>query len=310
MKKLLFITAIFLAFYSCDKIRYPNQRPPAVYNCVDSLTRVTKNNFTISNTRKVLLEDFTGHLCPNCPGAADIAEHLLETHGNRLVVIANHVTTTYARPRGDSLYKEDFRNPISNEWDSPTNFAISNSGLPNGMVNRMKPFAQGQSAWSSLVSTALNKPQVARLDVSTAYDTKSHYLTVKVKTTFLTSLSNNVNLVIALTQDSIVSDQQDNSPPPDAEIDPEDPIRRLNYRFDHIVFGSMNGAWGNQVKAAPIAANDTATINNECFLLEKCFFKSETKPSVCLNDRHVNVVAFIYDTDSKEILQVEKVKIR
>jgi hypothetical protein len=314
MKNFLAFFLLIMAIVACDKVKHPDQRPPVVYHCTDSATTVVNTNTLISNFRKVLVEDYTGHRCPNCPPAAVKAEDLISTYHNSVVVIANHVTKQFAAPQfGDSLYKEDFRNPTSTVWDEPKNFAISASGLPKGMVNRQKPYAQSINAWASLVPQILSKPQSAKMEMVTMYDTKSHYLTVKVKTTFKTSLANNVNLMIVLTQDSIVSDQEDNSPPADADIDPFDPIRRINYRFDHIVIGSVNdptGGWGQLVKAAPIAANDTVTILNECFLVEKCFFNKGSKPPVCINDRHVNVVAFVYDVLTNEVLQVEKLPIR
>ena len=71
-----FYILIFLGLLlvSCDKIETPNQKPPAVYNCISPLTQIVKTNTTTSNFRKVLLEDYTGHTCPNCPRAAESAE--------------------------------------------------------------------------------------------------------------------------------------------------------------------------------------------------------------------------------------------
>jgi len=53
--------------------------------------------------------------------------------------------------------------------------------------------------------------------------------------------------------------------------------------------------------------NDTLTIQNSCYLLKKCFTLAK---DVCLNDKKINIVAFAYDVSTKEILQVEKLKIR
>jgi len=41
-----------------------------------------------TNVRKVLLEDYTGQKCPNCPEAAEVAHSLLEIYGEQVVVIA------------------------------------------------------------------------------------------------------------------------------------------------------------------------------------------------------------------------------
>jgi hypothetical protein len=272
-------------------------------------------NTATSNYRKVLIEDYTGHCCPNCPPAGLEAEEIeAATHGG-VVVIANHVTYTFARPRSDTNYKEDFRNPTSDAWDDKSSgFGISLSGLPKGMVNRMdyttSTHPKGYSSWSSLANQQLAKPQVAKLDLTTWYDPVSHYVSIKVKTTFKATLPNPVNISVVLTQDSIVSDQQDNSPPANAQLDPDDPIRRLNYRFDNINLGSLNGTWGELVSSTPLN-KDTVTKFYGCNLVDKCYFKGSAKTSaVCVNDNYVNVVAFVYDVTTREVLQVEKLRIK
>jgi len=317
MKKTIVFNFFILAFVftKCDKIKHPDQRPPKVYHCIDTLFQVVKTNTATSNFRKVLLEDYTGHHCQNCPRAAEAAESLTAQYGNKLVVIANHVSIDFAQPNRDpngTICKEDFRNDASTAWDDKNSpgMGFSNAGLPQGTVNRIgiPNFPQVHTKWPGLVNTAISKPQVARLDVTTYYDTVNHYLSTKVKTTFKTPLTNNVNLIIVLTQDSIRGCQKDGKPPAGSVMSTEDASYRTNYRFDNIVIESINGTWGQLVKAAPIAINDTLTLSTSCFLLNKCF---ETTPfKACVNDNYVNLIAFIYDVTTYEVLQVEKLKIK
>jgi hypothetical protein len=303
---------LLITVVSCDKIKNPNKKPAAVYNCIDTLTQVVRTNTATSGFKKVLLEDYTGHYCQNCPRAAEAAEALETTYGNKLVVIANHVSTNFAQPNpnpNDTTYKVDFRNAASTAWDVQYGMSFP-AGLPQGAVNRMGSpnYAQAYSKWSSSVSTALQTSQVAKLDVTSYYDTLKHYITVRVKTTFLTALTNNVNLSVLLTQDSLKGEQKDGQPPPGAQVSPVDPSMRVNYRFDNVVIGSINDPLGQLVKAGPIAAKDTVTSTNTCYLLGKCF---ETIPrKVCVNDKYVNLVAFIFDATTNEVLQVEKLRIK
>ena len=204
MKKIvLLIFTLLIIIVSCDKVKNPDQRPPQVYHCIDTLHQVIKTlvHTSTTNQRNVLIEDYTGHKCPNCPRAGITAEKLLEQYPGRVVVIANHVTGIYADPSRDSTdkYKENFRNPASDEWDTKDKgFSISGAGLPQGMINRISNpyFPQSDTKWPSLVSVALTQPALAKLDIKTYYDTISHYLSVKVKTTFLNALTNNVNVII------------------------------------------------------------------------------------------------------------------
>ena len=67
-------------------------------------------------TQKVLLEDFTGQFCGNCPAAGIMAHTLKQQYGERLVVLEAHVTTYFAGPKADPKYATDFRVPqVSDE---------------------------------------------------------------------------------------------------------------------------------------------------------------------------------------------------
>ena len=299
MKNKFFIALLVLSVAACDKVKHPNEAPPPPLCTLNSPIIKTNSN---NNFRKVLVEDYTGHTCGFCPRAARRAEGLVASNGDKVVVIANHVSETFAKPEFDTLYREDFRNEVSTAWD--VFFNMSGSGLPKGGVNRStSPYAQGDAAWPSLVATQLAKPQTAKLDITSMYDPIQHLLNVKVKTTFLQAFSEQIMISVLLTQDSIIGDQKDYVPPAGVVVEPPDV--RPDYLFEHLVIGSMNGVWGQVVKKSP-AVNDTATVSNECFLLEKCYFKN----IVCTDDKHVNVVAFVYNNDTKEVLQVEKLKIR
>jgi hypothetical protein len=309
MKFKLTFTVLFVAFFvaSCDKVQHPNPHEFDNQDCKQN-NPILKNNFTVSSYRKILVEDYTGHYCGNCPTAAVKAESLIATYGSSVVVLANHVSDQFAKPNRDTSstkFVEDFRNEASTEWDAT--FGMSSAGLPKGAINRIqKPtYPQNPGVWSSLVPIELAKPQSVKLDVSTSYDPGKRILDVKVKSTFLANIAADVYVNFVLTQDSIISDQKDYALPASQALDPEDPDRRINYRFDHIVVKSLNGTWGDLLKKSP-AVGDTASISRTCFSVNKCFYKS----LICINDKQMSLVVFAYNSTTKEILQVEKIKIR
>ena len=303
MKNLFAFFICILIFTSCDKVppRVPLPRPDCV---LDSSTLVVKSNTLTSNTRKVLIEDYTGHICGNCPPAAAKAEELVKNYNGRVILIANHVSNTFAAPK-KTEYIEDFRDPASDEWDVFLN--MSGAGLPKGTVNRQLidgKYPQNFSAWEGQVLSEINKPQSVKLDITTAYDPSQKLLNIKVFTTFLSAYASNVNIQMVLTQDGIVADQKDYVPPPGVQV--VEGGKRPDYEFNHIMVKSLNGTWGQLLKAAPIATKDTLTIKKDCNLSGKCFYKDE----VCTNDEEMTLVVFAYNETTKEVLQVEKVKIR
>jgi len=266
---------------------------------------------------KVLIEDYTGQKCPNCPPAAEAADAIQHNNPNNVVIIASHVFDVFARPNQDTTstsFRNDFRNSVSTEWASSAYFKIPS--LPNGVVNRKgnPNYTVSFTQWASLVNTEKALPQSVRLNVKSYYDTLKHYLSVNVKATFLKTFENNVNVVMVLTQDSIVGDQYDaRSNVYMDDRDPKHPQRRLHYKFDHIVIDVINGAPGQTIKAGPINIADTASASASCYLLNKCFgTKIVTNPYIplCVADKYVNLVVFVYDLSTNEVLQVEKLRIK
>ncbi len=89
---------ISFSFMACDKVEAPY-----------------KEEKEIKVNRKVLLEDFTGHKCVNCPNAHDIAHDLQELYGeDNLIVIATHAGFFSTPSSGDFAY--DFRTEAGPEW--------------------------------------------------------------------------------------------------------------------------------------------------------------------------------------------------
>jgi hypothetical protein len=298
-----FIPALIaLLFSACDKVKSPCVNCVTVTHCVDSATAIVKTNSLTSSFRKVLLEDYTGHTCGNCPRAAEKAEAMAAIYKDSVVIIACHVSNQFAAPVTETHYKEDFRDATGTDWD--IFLGMSSAGLPKGSVNRSLPFPQSPNNWASLVPAALHQPQSVKLDIKTYYDPASKYLNVEVKSKFLKAFTGDVKLVLVLTQDSLKGEQKDYNPPAGVEVE-TDGETRPDYEFDHLLIGSINGTWGQLVKSSP-AVNDTASVRTNCYLLSKCFFQS----SVCVNDKYVNLVAFVYSETTKEILQAEKLRIK
>jgi len=104
---------------SCDEIAPPYKQSGGVV--------------VVTGEQKVLIEDFTGFRCGNCPAASEIANNLYKAYKGKVIVLGIHSGPTFASPRG-KLYAEDFRTSVGEELF--TTFLGANGGQPNGMVNR------------------------------------------------------------------------------------------------------------------------------------------------------------------------------
>jgi hypothetical protein len=282
---------LFVGFNSCDKVKQPTiVKATAVGSNFDSV-----NNSAVAGFKKTLLEDYTGHKCGNCPAAARLASSLTAQYQSSLVVIAVHAGF-FAKTSGGTVtpFTDSYTCTVGNDWDATSGFGVSTAGNPNGMVNR-KVYPGftlvHKDTWATTVGLAQSDPFVVRLDLASAYDKSARALNVTSKLTFLQAYPNNVKLQLVLTEDSIIGPQLDYSQTPEDYVP--------DYEFEHMLRDAVNGSWGEVAKAGPIAALSTATITNSNFAVSSAF-----------NDRHLYLVAFLYDETTKVVLQVEKIKIR
>jgi hypothetical protein len=281
-------------FFSCDKIKDPIVKKPEVVGS----NFVTKNNAAVSNFKKILLEDYTGMRCPNCPDAATTASNLLAANSTDLVVISVHAGG-FAKPFGNFI-NQDFRTDAGDTWNGTQGFSIPSN--PNGIINRTNYASNGlivlQTKWSSIVDLAKLDPMVVKLDVTTNYDTVVGALNVDVKATFKASCPK-LMISIVLIEDGITGLQDNRG------VETED------YEFKEMLRGAVNGDWGVPLTTTTKAANDTVGYSFKNFNVKGMKYTKVTpNKNIVVNDKNVTVIVFVYKTDTREVVQAEKIKLR
>jgi thiol-disulfide isomerase/thioredoxin len=241
------------------------------------------------NVRKVLVEDYTGHTCGNCPYAADVLKDLECEWGDRVVPLAVHVGF-FAEPQNypDGSYSTNFRTPAGNQWN--TEFGNSAQGLPNGLINRRQEggsFPQSYTVWQAQVANLLAVPADATMSMTNTYSEGSRTVNTSIDITAINDLNSGpYNVIVCLTEDSVVDWQKDYDPELEDENVPD-------YVHMHVLRDNFNGTWGDQVGSGNIASG---TVENMSVSLT---IDQEWDENNC------NVVAFIYRTDNKEVIQAE-----
>ena len=251
---------------------------------------VVKSVFADTTKRSVLMEDYTGHLCVNCAPAGKIASTIQELYEGQVFVIAVHAGS-FARPNPVSYapyLAADYRCPAGNDWFGYSGFNID--GNPKGMVNR-RPFkgniSFGTSEWNQAVQVAVGLPKVAVMTVHNTFNSQTRVLNSKVDVKFLLSHTGKVNLTVCILEDSIYGGQL-NIIPPDST-----PIIK-NFRFMHMLRGSLNGSFGEEIAVNP-ASDDLITKS----------YTFDFSPTSWIPE-HCSVIAFISDGDTKEVLHLAK----
>ncbi|MBK9291727.1 MAG: Omp28 family outer membrane lipoprotein [Bacteroidetes bacterium] len=268
---ILFVLLAAIIGSGCDHIEPPYKQQSGQVGTAD---------------RKVLLEDFTGHTCVNCPTAALIAHNLKTLYGDRLIVMAVHAGY-FARPQS-APFDADYRSQAGEAWDQF--FNISANGNPNALINRQKNntyWHYPPGSWSTKVSEAMQSEAHAKIELNTSYEASTRKLGITAKTTFLTRLQGNFRLQVCLVEDSLVSAQRNNDP--NAGTTPV--ISQYVHR--HVLREAVNGIWGEQILSNP-EAGYSATKSYQLNL------------PAGYNAQHCAVIVFVYDAETYEVLQVEE----
>ena len=117
---------LLISIFSCDKIEsplpeeygkfdwslYPGDPIDYSYDLVNPETNWGPNN----NPKSILLEDYTGHKCTNCPAAAQIAKDLEDDSSKNVIVASVHASQDGAFQATDNLFTNNYETEAGNEY--------------------------------------------------------------------------------------------------------------------------------------------------------------------------------------------------
>ncbi|MGE5317292.1 MAG: Omp28-related outer membrane protein, partial [Chloroflexota bacterium] len=138
------------------------------------------------------------------------------------------------------------------------------------------------------IASALNDPLLLDIVINNTYTTSSRSLTTNISIKFMEEVDRNLKLVVVLTEDGIIAPQKNNN----AETGPVPII--FDYVHNHMLRAVINGTWGNEISTSGNPISGTVEKSLTYTLDDKLI------PENC------TVVAFIYDVDTKEVLQVNQ----
>ena len=277
----IYIISIFLLIFlisSCDEINN---------------YRKTKTTTTSEKAiRKILLEKFTGAKCGNCPAAEKVADDLIKTNPNRIVLVELH-TGVFAKP-DKSKYTYDFRTVFGTELDDK--FAASVVGHPNGMINRTEfngKIILKKEEWGNAVDFFIDSLPAMKMNLTAYYNQANKNIDIYIDITYLKKSDSTNALSVYLTEDSIVKPQTDYS---------QDPSDIMNYVHNNVLRVALNGTWGDLISTKPITEGSIVTRHFNYRIPDGSDWKIENLKFVAFihNDKTVNGKQ-IY-----EVLQVEE----
>ena len=265
MKKLSLIlaAAMIFVFMGCDKIEEP----------------LKPINITTTG-KTVLVKDFTGARCVNCPAAAETAHELQHRLGEDHVFIMSVHAGSLAQPTGQF---PDFLTNEGTEWynNNTSNplFTIDHVSLTEGSTLYVEQI-------DTPVADALAEPQTFDVSIVNVYDTTSRELKVESEVKAIEEVSGDFYVTVCLLEDSIVGWQLMAS--------------GLNreYVFRNVFRGTLNGASGELFGNGDVVANT-----------EKRFSHTMALDSI-YNAEQCYSLTYVYDKTDGKIMQTAIKKIK
>ncbi|MFT4601194.1 MAG: hypothetical protein ACI857_001372 [Arenicella sp.] len=302
--KILFAFALLsMITISCDKVTNP------IKPAVDLDTNLFPGNWAADypvitwtanpNTdRNVLIEDYTGHRCPNCPAAATIASDLETADPTRIFVASLH-----AAPGGTSSFQDtspdcgepsnpedkyctEFFNDVVIAYGTEFQSGFGFFANPQGAVSREVPDGSSMFSLSSQWGTRAND-LIAANDLKINIQSQINYypstngLFLHTETEMLEDLGNSYNLVVYLIEDKVTDWQDDNG------------TALEDYKHHNVLRGCIDGLpWGRTLNGTTSGSKNYLDYTYEL-------------PAGKTNDDY-HLLIYAYDQSTYEILQVIK----
>lgn len=277
---------LILSGISCDKIEPPFEEKN---NSADTITcPVPQFSAVVKAAKNVLLEEFTGFRCGNCPAGHRILDSLSEVYKDKLISYSIHAGF-FSVPIPGSVFTYDFRTSVGNEIDGK--FKATKVGTPNAIVSRSShdgTLILEPGRWNDAIAGNLQKPAEAAADIITIYDEASGKVCVHSRITALEEISRQLNLTLYVVEDSVYQWQEDYNREPQ-EIE--------NYVHRNVLRGAITGTWG-------------VALNNSVFHKDNSIIKSFVYyPSESWNKSRIYIIGFVTDIETGEVIQAAKSKI-
>lgn len=222
--------------------------------------------------KRVLIEDFTGQRCVNCPNASEMIESLQEQYGAENVIAVG----IHSGPFSKTVTGATF--PL---WTETGDYYFNSWGIdaqPTGVIDR-KTVSSTYQSWGTIVRDALQASAPLTLDATTSYDEATRTVTINVNAKGVLDVTGKLQLW--LTEDNITNIQY----MPDGSVN-------TKYVHNHVFRTAVNGQDGEDFS---IAWDEEKTVTSTYVLDED--WKAE----------NMSVVAFVYNNSG--VQQVVKVPV-
>lgn len=258
------LAACMTGFVSCDVID-ENDR------------YIEVENGGSDKVQRLLIEEFTGHRCVNCPDGAAIVHDIQEYYPGRVVVVGIHAGML-AMPLGE-FSDQNFITPEGMTYYNT--FGVQ--GNPAAMLNRSRFTGEDwairtKEKWMTYSISELEKEPCCEVTPTVTYDAATREVSITTEVEAYSNMPANLNLQVLVVESNIVGKQ----------LKPGDVVDE-EYVHNHVLRKAVNDTWGESIVS--LVEGEKATYTSSVTLDEKWVAEN------------CHIVVFVYENDTKHVLQ-------
>ena len=249
-----------------------------------------------TDPHNILVEDFTGQGCSNCPAAHETLRKLDSVNSGRLNIVGLYIQN-FSQTTPPTGAKYDFRDSTASDIGTTVYGGIGSmpiAGIDRIPVSGSTLIYQGN--WSSTITNQMAIQDSLNLKVTSGYDTTTGYDTITATITYTQPVSSSHNLSIVIVEDSMVDIQ---------EYPAFDPVYPSgfdnNYVFTNVFRAMVSSAPFGDPVLASMVSKEAGRVYRHTYIYK-------LKPGVIPS--HCRVIAFVSNTSDKHIIQSCQTKLK
>lgn len=245
--------------------------------------------------RVVLVEEFTGASCTNCPAGHVVVSNILANNPKRVVAVAYHtfIPGTIFQPvkEGGHESKYDFR---TNEGTDIGVNIFSVTGIPTAGVDRVKTGGTrlvDRPEWVNQVNQRLAVPAPVNIHLSSVYNASNNEATVTIKVAYTAAVSKKNTLTFGVIESKIIDAQLFFSG------------AQMDYEHNHVLRKLLTPLYYG------VGIKDDITSKQPGFVYEYTY---TFEPDAAWKLENCQIIAYVAnnEADDKEVLQAAEVHLK
>ena len=289
------LIALFESCTGCKEIGPSVNLTPENKGNYDSVYTLTPSQIAAltADPHNVLVEEFTGQNCNNCPSAHSSLEAIADKYPGRINIVGLYLFgIPQANPPGGYIY--DFRDKDSIATKIGNSIYGGIGGIPSGGIDRLQGSTNvintDRTLWGGTIDNQVKVTDSVNLTLKSSFDTATQTAKIVATVTFIQPVTSKQNLTIVITEDGMIDKQEF----PDGVHE--------GYKFTN-VFRDM-------VSSAPSGdpVIDTAAIKTKGMVLQRTlnYKLKTTTPAIVPANCHV--IAFISGTSGANMRVLQSVQ--